>query len=133
MRNVFVDTNIIIDFTKGFDNNLNNLINLQKQNLVGIWVNPIVITEFFNDKSLKNKNNFDRSNKLFNFFKIVNLTGKIGFLAGEILRTNQVNFTADALIAATCLNNNLELVTNSVKDFKKVKSLKFFRLDNKKF
>jgi len=44
-----------------------------------------------------------------------------------------MSFIADALIVTTCLNNNLELVTNSVKDFKKVKSLKFFRLDNKKF
>ena len=128
MKKIFVDTNIIIDYTKGFDKSLSNLFLLQKQNLVKIFVNSIVIAEFFNDKNLKNKEDLDRANRLFQFFTVLELTGKSGFLAGKFLRTNRVSFIADALIAATCLENKLELMTNNQKDFKKVKGLKFLKI-----
>ena len=128
MKKVFVDTNIIIDFTKGFDKNLREIFLLQKQNKVTTFVNSIVISEFFNDKGLKNKRDLERANRLFQYFKVLDLTGKSGFLAGELLRTDQVNFIADSLIATTCIENKLELMTNNQKDFKKVKGLKFFLL-----
>ena len=126
MKKVFIDTNIIIDYSKGFDKSLKHLFFLQKQNFVKIFVNSIVIAEFFNDKSLKNIKKLDRANRLFQYFTVLELTGKSGFLAGRLLRTNQVNFIADSLIAATCLDNGLELMTNNKKDFKKVKGLKFY-------
>lgn len=128
MKKVFIDTNIIIDYSKGFDKSLKNLFLLQKQNRVRIFVNSIVIAEFFNDKSLKNIKKLDRANRLFQCFTVLELTGKSGFLTGKLLRTNQVSFIADSLIAATCLDNELELVTNNKKDFKKVKGLKFYEI-----
>jgi len=127
MKKIFVDTNIIIDYTKGFDKSLSNLFLLQKQNLVKIFVNSIVIAEFFNDKNLKNKEDLDRANRLFQFFTVLELTGKSGLLAGKLLRTDQVNFIADSLIAASCFDNKLELMTNNQKDFKKVRGLKFWK------
>lgn len=126
MRGVFVDTNIIIDYSKGFGKNLKNLFLLQKQKHLQIFINPIVITEFFTDKGLIVEDNFARALRLFQIFKIIDVTTKDGYLAGEILRTNQIIFLPDALIAATCINNELELATNNQKDFKKVKKLKLF-------
>ena len=49
-------------------------------------------------------------------------------IAGELLRNNSTVAIGDALIAATCLENKLELMTNNQKDFRKVKNLKFFDL-----
>lgn len=126
MKKVFVDTNIIIDFSKGFDKGLKGLILLQKNNALQIFVNSIVIAEFFNDKNLKSKEDLDRADRLFQFFEVVELTRKSGLLAGELLRTDQVNFIADALIAATCLQHSLLLATNNKKDFRKVKRLQFY-------
>lgn len=51
---VFVDTNIIIDYTKGFGKELFDLLEKQEKKEVEIFINPIVVAEFFNDKNLKN-------------------------------------------------------------------------------
>ncbi len=127
MEKVFVDTNIIIDFTKGFGKNLKELIFLQKRNHLQVFVNSIVIAEFFNEKNLNNKKSFELANRLFQFFEVMDIGKNIGLLAGELLRTNQVNFLADALIAATCLKHNLLLATNNKKDFRKTKGLNFYK------
>ncbi len=44
---VFVDTNIIIDYTKGFEKNLLSLLEKQDKKEIEIFINPIIITEFF--------------------------------------------------------------------------------------
>lgn len=125
--NIFVDTNVIIDYTKGVVNQLENILKQQDKGLIEIYVNPIVITEFFNDQALKNKKNLKLALELFENFKTVDIDKKTSLIAGELLRENKVNFLADALIAANCLQHSLFLFTKNKKDFKKVKGLKFYQ------
>lgn len=126
MRKVFIDTNIIIDHANGFGMIFKKLFELQKQHKLQMIINPIVIGEFFADKNLNDKEKLLKALKLFNIFSTINVGRKDGYLAGEITRTNQTLFLADALIAASCINNNFDLATNNHKDFKKVKGLKIF-------
>lgn len=123
---VFVDTNIIIDYTKGFGKELFDLLEKQEKKEVEIFINPIVVAEFFNDKNLKNNKKLETALELFENFQVIDIDKKIGLIAGELLRENKVGFLADALIAATCLKNSLFLFTKNRVDFKKVKQLKFY-------
>jgi predicted nucleic acid-binding protein len=54
---IFVDTNIIIDFTKGYTKVLKTLFEKKIKGELELYINPIIVAEFLNDQSLKNKKN----------------------------------------------------------------------------
>lgn len=126
MKKVLVDTNIIIDHSKGFGEKFKKLFGLQKQKKLQMIINPIVIGEFFTDKNLNRKEALSKADRLFKVFSLSEVSIKDGFLAGEIIRKSQTAFLSDALIAANCINNDFELITNNQKDFRKVKKLILF-------
>lgn len=126
MTKVLVDTNIIIDFTKGKSKDLKFLFEKQEEGKINLYVNPVIISEFFTDRNLKNGKKLQKARDFFNLFDLANITKEVGFLAGELLREGKVNFLGDALIAATCLYFNLQLATKDKKDFTKIKQLTFF-------
>lgn len=126
MKKILIDTNIIIDYTKGFGKNLIELFRLKEKKQLELFVNPVVLAEFYADKNLLKPKEIELINKLFQTFSIIDISKDIGLLTGTLLRTGQVVFIGDALIAATCLQHNLLLSTNNKKDFMKVKELNFY-------
>lgn len=126
MKKIFIDTNIIISYTKGYFPYLKKLIEKQKKGNVVLFVNPVVVAEFFTDKNLNNSKKINLAKNFFHNFTSLPINNAIGIIAGELLRNNSTVAIGDAIIAATCIENNLEIMTNNQKDFKKVKGLKFF-------
>lgn len=126
MKKIFIDTNIIISYTKDYFIYLKELIEKQKNGNVILFVNPVVVAEFFTDKNLNNGKKFKLAKEFFHNFTSLPINNAIGIIAGELLRNNSTVAIGDSLIAATCIENNLVLMTNNQKDFKKVKGLKFF-------
>jgi len=127
MKNIFVDTNVLIDYSKGFGTKLKPLLSEQKENLVHLYINPIII-EYMNDYNLTNKEKVLKAKKFFQNFILIDVNKNIAYITANLLRTKQISYIGDALIAATCLENKLELMTNNQKDFKKVRELKFFNI-----
>ena len=128
MTKIFVDTDILIDYSKGYSQFLENLLEKQDQKQLELWVNPIVIAEFFTDSNLRNKEKLEKAKDFFGFFRVIEINKKIGLLAGEFLREEKVNFMGDALIAATCILEKIHLVTGNKKHFSKISSLDFFKV-----
>lgn len=128
MKHIFIDTNILIDYSKGYIDNLKDLFQLQSQNKATLYINPLVIMEFTADQKLSNKELENKAEKFLLFFNILPVTAKTGFIAGQLHRTSQVEFVGDALIAATCLEHNLELSTRNEKHFKNVVGLNLVTL-----
>jgi len=128
MKNIFVDTNVLIDYSKGFGTKLKPLLSEQKENLVHLYINPIIIIEYMNDYNLTNKEKVLKAKKFFQNFILIDVNKNIAYITANLLRTKQISYIGDALIAATCLENKLELMTNNQKDFKKVRKLKFFNI-----
>jgi len=126
MKNYFFDTDIIIDFSRGRNGLLMNFLEKQKEKKCKLWVNAIVMTEFFAGKSLIEKKNFEKARKLFDFFGQIEIGEKVALKTGELLRRGQIDYLADGYIAANCLLNNLILVTNNKKHYKKIEDLKIF-------
>lgn len=126
MKRTFIDTNIIISYTKDYFIYLKELIEKQKKGDVMLFVNPVVVAEFFTDRNLNNEKKFKLAEEFFHNFTSLSINNSVGMIAGELLRNNSTVAIGDALIAATCLENKLELMTNNQKDFKKVKGLRFF-------
>jgi len=125
MDRLLVDTNVLIDYSKGKRDFLKKLLVKQKDGKVVLYVNPIVIAEYFTDKNLKHEEKFRESLNFINLFGVLQITKKIGILAGELMREGLVYSIGDALIAANCLLSNLALATRNKKHFEKVSDLKF--------
>ncbi|MEK7597079.1 MAG: PIN domain-containing protein [Patescibacteria group bacterium] len=128
MKKIFIDTDIIISFTKGHAIFLKELIKEQRNNKIELIINPVVVAEFFTDKNLSNNKKYQQAVRLFQNFTVLIINKQIGFITGELLRNSLTVAIGDAIIAATCLENKLELITNNQKDFKKVKGLNFYKV-----
>jgi len=133
MKRIFTDTNILIDYSKGYGLKLKPLLEKQNEELAHLYINTVIIIEYMNDYNLTNKKTITKAEKFLQKFNLIDINKNIAYITANLLRTKQISYISDALIAATCLENHLELFTNNQKDFKKVKGLKFFDLDNKKF
>jgi len=124
---IFIDTNIIIDFTKGHTKVLKTLFEKKIKGEVELYLNPIIVTEFLNDQSLKDKKTKTKALEFLMFFEILPITKETGIIASNLLREDKVSFLADAFIAASCLQHKLLLATNNKKDFQKIKELDFYQ------
>lgn len=123
MDKILIDTNVLIDYSKGKDASLGRLLDKQRQVKVELFVNPIIIVEFLTDKNCQKPEILDKANDFLHLFSFVSVGKKESVLAGELLRTGVADFIGDAFIGATCLVNNLSLYTKNQKHFKKIKGL----------
>lgn len=126
MLKILVDTDVLIDYSKGFAGILEELFEKQAKSQVELFINPVIIAEFYTDKKLKNKQGRDKAGEFLSFFKVINISEKIGARAGELLRENRVLFLGDALIAATAITEKLKLATRNKKHFQNVQGLEFY-------
>lgn len=121
LKTLLVDTNVLIDYSKGKNQLLGEYLVSKEWQLA---VNPVIVAEFVNDKQLINQEKKKKAKEFIDLFSNIDLDKIIGFKTGELIRTNQVNYLGDALIAATCLIRKMALLTRNQKHFKNVKGLK---------
>ncbi len=126
MKRVLVDTDVLIDFTKGSDRTLASLLSRQAAGELELAVTPVNIAEFMNDSSIKTPDRERRAKEFLGLFSVRDLTSEIGLTAGKYLRRGSVAFLGDAMIAAACTVGNLSLLTRNRKHFSHVSGLTFY-------
>ncbi|MEA3355361.1 MAG: hypothetical protein U9Q63_02680, partial [Patescibacteria group bacterium] len=114
--------NILIDFSKGKNKLLERYL-LEKDKWE-LWVNPVIVAEFLNDKWLTNKIKQKKAEDFIDLFRCVEINKKQGIKTGMLIRLGQIDYLADGIIASSCLVNKMSLLTRNIKHFKKVKGLK---------
>lgn len=120
-KNLLVDTNVLIDFSKGHSQLLGKYLTAEEWQLA---INPVIVAEFLNDKWLINRTKQKKAEEFISLFKCVGINKEEGIKTGELIRSGQVDYLGDALIAASCLVGKMPLLTRNQKHFKKVKGLK---------
>ncbi|MFV1917258.1 MAG: PIN domain-containing protein [Patescibacteria group bacterium] len=131
MDNILVDTNVLIDYSKGKSKLLKDLIMKQGKGEIALFTNAVIIAEFFTDKNLKHRSYLMKAYGLIKHFNVFELTKNTGLVAGKLLRDGRVNAIGDSLIAANCLVGGLKLATRNKKHFEKVPHLKFITVSKK--
>ena len=126
MKKILIDTDVLINYSFGFNKKLNELIKKQNNNELQLYTNPIIIAEFLNNKKLDKKKDLIHTEEFLDEFNSVIITKETARIVGGLLRKQTIPFLADAFIAASCLQFNLQLYTNNKKDFRKVRKLKLF-------
>ncbi|CAN5616479.1 hypothetical protein BH20ACI4_BH20ACI4_05160 [soil metagenome] len=78
----------------------------------------------------KTKKEVIKIEKYLNRFELIHFDKDVSEMAIELTRTYSKShglMLPDAVIAATCLENDLTLLTYNVKDFQFIKNLKFLK------
>lgn len=92
-------------------------------------VETIVYLELL--QAAKNNVEAERIERYLTRFELIYFDKKISQKAIELMRTYSKNFglkLPDSIIAATCLENNLILITLNPKDFRFIEGLKIYRI-----
>jgi predicted nucleic acid-binding protein len=125
MLDVLVDTDVLIDYTKGFSDELSRLFEMQNHGRARLWVSPVILAEFTNDQKLANVEKMTQMRDFLENFEAVKEDKDIGLRAGELMRSEQLDYLGDAMVAAVCLEKKKQLLTRNKKHFVKVKGLEY--------
>lgn len=127
MVKILLDSSILIDFLRVKNKKDSLLFKLTEGNYQ-LYIAIITHTELYSGKSVwEKKRAYLEVKDLFSRITILPVTEEISEKSGEIKAKFNLNI-ADAIIAATAIFTNLELVTLNTKDFKKVKGLKILKI-----
>jgi len=115
------DTNIFIKIFRGD-------ADLKKQvESLNVAVSSVVLLELL--QGSKDKAELRQIEKYLACFTVVHFNENVSKKAIELVKTYSKShglLLADAIIAATCLENDRELMTFNIKDFKFIRGLKLF-------
>jgi len=113
-KKVFVGTCIVIEYLK-------ENLNLNKSNC---YINHIVLMELY--IGAKNKQDLKEIKAKLQGFKLLETNQEIINLSTQIVEHFALSHNAkiqDAIIASTCLVNNLSIATYNIRDFKYIPNL----------
>lgn len=119
MAESIVDANVLIALFRGNDNLKDFLETLD------CAVDTTVYVELI--QGAKNKVEVARIEKILKTFPIIHFDSSVSLRTIDLIRTYSKShglLLGDAIIAATCLENKLKLVTFNAKDFRFIKGLR---------
>ena len=129
MKSYFLDTSIIIDYHKN-KKEITELVDNLEGNLTSSY---ICLAELY-EGIYRVKDSQEAEKAVLNFFE--NLTAvsginlevaqKFGYLRADLKNRGKVIGDIDTLIAATCINYNLTLITHNQKHFARIPDLKIY-------
>lgn len=126
MKSIVIDTDILIDYAKGYASWIDEYLEGSSSQLI---LPTIVIAEYFASKTMEKERETRIAEKTFSLFGKQDLTQDIAKIIGKILRNNLAPATAsipDIVIAATTLFLDAELATRNTRDFATIPDLRFF-------
>lgn len=127
MKNVIIDTNILIDYLRAGRGPFSSLTQLQKQHKIELCLSSITVMELFAGESSRQKSEYLK--EFIDQFKIIPFDKNIAKFCGELRRDQKMAIqTADLLIGATTLWLKAQLATRNQKHFTAIPGLKFFNL-----
>lgn len=127
MQKVVLDTDVIIDFTRGASNLIDSLSNQVNEHKLKLFVPSSVVSELIAGQETKGDKELERLEKLISRFEFVLSDYQIAKSTGILLRDYKHLKLGDAIVAATALTLNAKLATRNKKDFEDIKGLKFFK------
>lgn len=130
MIRVIADTDIIIDFTRGKNESLQELLNQASQRKINLFIPSVVVAELMTGQETHDKAKLKDLEFLISQLTVVDLGYPLAQQAGFLMRDYKKLKLGDAIIAAITINLDAKLATRNKKDFEDIKGLKFFKLSN---
>ena len=119
---VVVDTSIFIDYLRNYPPAIEYIQTIDREKEITLLFSAITETELISGKSCETPIIRTGVLDMLNSFTKIEVTNQIALKAGDVCRIYKLA-TPDAVIAATALINNAELITKNTKDFKGIPGL----------
>lgn len=122
LKNILIDTDILIDFIKDNDSAVQCLELLEKE--YNLYISSITYLELL--IGARNKKDLENLDEFANTFNILHLNQSISEKAIELVKLYRLNkglLLADGLIASTAIIYDMGLITKNQKDFKFITGL----------
>lgn len=128
MRNIVIDANVVIDYTRDLSNDYVELLEFAVKNKIVVYIPTVVIFELFAGREIDEKGKRMVLKKLLDRLKRIDLTEEIAILAADLYRKHPFLplDIADFAIAASALVYKAELATKNKKHFKQIPKLQLF-------
>ncbi len=120
-KTVLCDTCVLVDFVNGRSEQITEL----KANAIQLFINPVIELELL--QGARNKAELLRLEKMLTMFYNVEMPAEVINVARQLIKLYSLSHglrLADALIAATALVYDLELLTYNSKDFRFIPELR---------
>ena len=127
MEQILVDTDVIIDFLRGYQKRIKDLFLKIKNKTIIPHLTFLNILELYSGKDVDQPKKELALQKLLTFFKVCELTYENAQIAGRLRKKHQLSVT-DALMASTCLDQNLKLFTFNQKHFQKIHGVILYKI-----
>ncbi|MEK7162084.1 MAG: type II toxin-antitoxin system VapC family toxin [Patescibacteria group bacterium] len=124
MKNVLVDSDILIDYLRGLDS-ARAFFSASGRDFL-FYLSVVSLAEIYAGKDTKNANKLKEIEQFLSNFEISLITPAIAKLGGGLRRDCSTPF-ADSLIAATALEYSFTLATRNIKHFNSLPKLKLFK------
>lgn len=127
-KSVLLDISVLIDFLRQKDKGLSWYFKLAEKR-GELLISILTHTELYSGKSIwKSKRSRQELNDLLSDIKVLLVDRFISETAGKIRARNGTEIV-DAVIAATAIENNLELATLNQKHFRGIRGLNLTKKD----
>ena len=121
MSELVFDTSILIDHLRNVDKATEIVEKVKEGSIVG-YISILTEAELFAGKDSADSNKRALLVELLNIFNKIEVNEGIARLAGEFKRKYNISL-ADAIIAATSFMTRCKLITQNIKDFKKISEI----------
>lgn len=128
MKDICIDSDIIIDYTRGANKLLSSLLLYASQKNERVIIPSVVVAELMAGTETKNDIKREYLEELFNKVTIAEMDYEISKLTGFLIRDYRSLNLADAIVAATALTKSAKLATRNKKHFSQIPRIKFFDL-----
>lgn len=123
MEKILVDTDVIIDFLRGYKKRIKQVFQQIEDKKIKAYISWINVIEIYSGIDAEEKELI--LSELFSLFEIISCNWSSSKLAGELRKTHNLSL-ADSLIASLSLTNRLKLFTFNKRDFSKIKGVSFY-------
>ena len=122
MKNIVLDTDILVDFLRGFEKAKNYLEKVGNEENI-VYFSAITEAELITGKECSKIERRAEILKMLSYFAKVSVSNEIALKAGDFARIYNVE-TADAVVAATAFTMKADLMTRNLSDYGKIKEIK---------
>ena len=122
MKNVVLDTDIFVDFLRGFEK-AKNFFEKIKEEADVIYFSAVTESELISGKECNKIERRAEILEILSNFTKVSVVNQIAVKAGDFTRIYNIEIP-DSIIAATAFVMKAELITRNTKDFEKIREIK---------
>ncbi len=126
MEKVLIDTDVIVDFIRGHNQRIKNILQGIQDKIITPSLSIFTIVEIYAGRDVDDKQ--DILKEFLSNFEIIGIEVETAEAAGRIKHKHRTSLP-DSIIAATAIQHKVALFTFNTKHFKLIPNISFYTIE----